>query len=360
MPRKKPPSANLCKPHYSTDSLSPAGSVIAKVRETISKYDMLEGCTGVVAAVSGGADSITLLLALNALAAEHSLHLRVAHLNHGLRGDESDEDERFVKRLANELGLPFHRKRVDVRKQAFERRENLESVAREERYRFLTNLAKRNKCEAVATGHTLDDQAETVLHHLVRSTGIDGLTGVAPVSGYYGVRVIRPLLDVTRGELIHFLQQVGYEYRTDATNFDVSLTRNYIRHEIVPRLEHVNPRVREALGRLAEIAREEVSAWEREESEWLNIHSDHFDGGIQIDREAFCALSKAAQRRIVRRLLDECTPELHPTLEIVDSIRELAVSQKGGRKRTLRGHAVVTRRKDQLVFSSLKSVTECR
>jgi len=321
------------------------------------EHNMFERGEGVIVAVSGGADLITLLLALNSIAEEFSLRLRVAHLNHGLRGEESDGDEEFVQRLANKLGLPFHRKRVNVRRQASERQENLEATAREERYRFLTNLAKRYKCRAVATGHTLDDQAETVLHHLVRSSGIDGLVGIAPVWEFAGIKVIRPLLDVTRRELRGFLRAIGFEHRTDTTNLDVSLTRNYIRHEILPRLERINPRVREALGRFAEIAREEIAAWEQEEVDWLGTYREHTDEGIQINREAFCALSPAAQRRVVRRLLMECAPDLHPTLEIVDSIRDLAVSQKGGRKRTLRGHAVVTRRKNQLVFSPWASVT---
>ena len=334
--------------------------VISRVRSTIDQYQMIDPGDGILAGVSGGPDSCALLLVLISLREDLSITIRVAHVNHGLRGKASDEDERFVRRMAAEFGLPFHRRKILMAQRAAEEGENLEAVARVERYDFFCRLARRYRCHVIATGHTLDDQAETVLHHVVRSSGIEGLGGIAPVWTYRGYRVVRPLLEVRRAEVLHFLREGGRSFRTDESNRDLSFTRNYIRHEILPRLERINPRVREALGRLAEIARAETEAWESEDAEWLRRYGERSGDDLFLRREAFCDLSPAGQRRIIRRLLSFIAPDLHPTLQVVDSIRDLAQSSKGGRQQTLRGHAVVARRRDHLVFSSWESVTRLK
>jgi tRNA(Ile)-lysidine synthase len=331
--------------------------VISQVRLTVARYEMIGPGGRVLAGVSGGPDSCALLLALVSMRDSLSLTIRVAHVNHGLRGEASDEDERFVRRLAADLGLPFHCRKLSMAHLAAQEGENLESAARSERYDFFCRLARRYRCNVMATGHTLDDQAETVLHHMVRSSGIEGLSGIAPVWVYRGYRVVRPLLEVTRAEVLRFLCAADQSFRTDESNRDLSFTRNYLRHEILPRLERINPRVREALGRLAEIARSEAQAWESQDTEWLSRHSGHSGEDVFLSCGAFCGLPLAGQRRIIRRLLTVAAPDLHPTLQVVDSICDLARSSTGGRQRTLRGHAVVVRRRDQLVFSRWESVT---
>ncbi|MFH1744325.1 MAG: tRNA lysidine(34) synthetase TilS [bacterium] len=337
-----------------------AHRVISRVLSTIAHYHMIEPGSGIVAGVSGGPDSCALLLALHTLAKDLDLKIRVAHVNHGLRGADSDEDERFVKRLAAELDLPFHRKKILIAHRAAEKGENLEATARTERYAFFGRLARRYRCCVIATGHNLDDQAETVLHHIVRSSGIEGLSGIAPVWTIQNCKIVRPLLQVKRAEILRFLQAAGRSFRTDESNLDTALTRNYLRHEILPKLERINPNVREALGRLAEIARAETEAHEREDTDWLDRYSERSGKDVVLRRDAFCALPIAGQRRIVRRLLDLLAPSLHITLEIVDSIRDLAQSPKGGRKRLLRGHAVVSRQRDQLIFSPCESVVRSK
>lgn len=334
--------------------------MVSRVRSTVARYEMIGPGDDVLAAISGGPDSCALLLILLSLREDLSSTIRVAHVNHGLRGEASDEDERFVRSMAAEWGLPFHRKKIFMARRSAQEGENLEAVARAERYDFFCRLARRYRCNVIATGHTLDDQAETLLHHMVRSSGIEGLSGIAPVWMYRGYRVVRPLLEVTRAEVLRFLQAAGQSFRTDESNRDLSFTRNYLRHEILPRLERINPRVRQALGRLAEIARREAQAWESEDAEWLTQNSERLGADVFLCREAFCSLTPAGQRRIIRRLLSRVAPDLHPTLQIVDSIRDLARSSKGGRHRTLRGHAVVARRRDQLVFSPWESVTRLK
>ncbi len=192
-----------------------------------------------VVAVSGGPDSVALLRALHEVGAGP---LTVGHVNHQLRGADSDGDEAFVRELSAQLGLPVAVKVADPRPFGG----NLEATARRLRYHFLHSLGGW-----VATGHTLDDQAETVLHHLIRGTGLDGLRGIAATGA-----VFRPLLTVTRADVLDDLSERGQVSRTDASNADPAFTRNRIRAEVLPLLRTFNPQVAAALGRLAEQAGE--------------------------------------------------------------------------------------------------------
>ena len=229
-----------------------------------------------VVAVSGGADSVALLCVLHALACP----LTVAHVNHGLRGAESDADEAFVRELAKALGIECRVKSVDVAGLSG----NLESAARRVRYAFFADVAAEVGAKWVATGHTADDQAETVLHRIVRGTGIQGLRGIASnASGVWGLEsgveqldptsrtlsdtghqtpdarqliLVRPLLTVTRGDVLDYLADLKQPYRDDSSNADPRFTRNRIRHELLPLLRTFNPDVVTALARLAEHANE--------------------------------------------------------------------------------------------------------
>lgn len=214
---------------------------------------------GWVVAVSGGADSVALLRALAELRVGP---LVVAHLNHRLRAEESDADEDFVCRLCESLrisGLQLRRERSEVRGLAAG--QNLEAFARQYRYDWLRRTARETGCPWVATGHTADDQAETVLHRLLRGAGLQGLRGIAPARPLdAGVTVVRPLLNVTRGDVLAYLDARGQDYCRDSSNADVSFTRNRIRHELLPHLaERYNPAVASVLARLAAQAREAFS-----------------------------------------------------------------------------------------------------
>ena len=235
------------------------------VREVRRFMAALEGGAGPgVVAVSGGADSVALLRALHAVQAGP---LAVAHVNHRLRGADSDADEAFVRELCATLGVPCRVKSLDVA--ALAAGENLESTARRVRYEFFAEVAAEAGAKWVATGHTADDQAETVLHRLVRGTGLQGLRGVAseraggvspPVIETGGLtppaRLLRPLLTVTRADVLAYLAALGQPFREDASNADPRFTRNRIRHELLPLLKTFNPDVVSALAHLAEHAGE--------------------------------------------------------------------------------------------------------
>ena len=220
----------------------------------------------VVVAVSGGPDSVALLRALVTLKAQgaDSGRLTVAHFNHQLRGDESDEDERFVRLLtaslasAGHTGLSLHCQRCEVRSQAAKEANNLEATARSLRYDWLGETARAARAHFVMTGHTADDQAETILHHLLRGTGLKGLRGIAARRGLVpGVELVRPLLNVARAEVLAYLQEVGQDYREDSSNANCAFTRNRIRHELIPYLAtNYNPEIVSVLTRLAEQAAE--------------------------------------------------------------------------------------------------------
>ncbi|MBY0458583.1 MAG: tRNA lysidine(34) synthetase TilS [Gemmataceae bacterium] len=199
-----------------------------------------------VVAVSGGADSVALLRALGACGAD----VVVAHVNHQLRGAESDGDAAFVRDLCASLGVECRVKSLDVA--ALAAGDNLEAVARRVRYGCFAEVASDVRAGWVATAHTADDQAETVLHRIIRGTGLQGLRGIAAERA----SVVRPLLSVTRAEVLAYLAEIGQAYRTDSTNADTKFTRNRIRHELLPLLKTFNPDVVSALAHLAEHASE--------------------------------------------------------------------------------------------------------
>lgn len=202
----------------------------------------------VVVAVSGGADSVALLDLLVQLQPENLL-LVVAHLNHCLRGAESDGDQEFVAGLAARYGLPFACARADVAALARSERLSVEDAGRQERYRFLTGVARNFRAASIALAHHRDDQAETVLIRLLRGAGGTGLSAMAPRQGL----LKRPLLQVSRAELKCHLKEQGLTWRDDASNADTAILRNSIRHELLPALQRYNPRISERLAATADI-----------------------------------------------------------------------------------------------------------
>jgi len=221
----------------------------------------------VLVAVSGGADSVALLCALHELSSLTGISLAVAHLNHGIRGKASDADAAFVQKLAARLKVPFSGGKVDVPALAESKGISMEMAAREARYDFLFKTARKIKATVIATAHTADDQAETILLKLARGAGPRGLAGISPESIISGIRIVRPLLDVSRAGVEEYLRERKQAWREDRTNKDLSYLRNRVRHEVLPFLEKkLNPDIRTALLRTADILREEDS-WLEELSE---------------------------------------------------------------------------------------------
>lgn len=204
-------------------------------------------------AVSGGADSVALLVLMGELRKDHGFDAVVLHFDHGIRSD-SAEDARFVRRLAERFGLPFHSARVKVAKR---KGESIEMAARRERLAFFETSMKRFHLDCIATGHHMDDVAETFLMRLKRASGADGLAGLKPVSFVNGIVFIRPLLNVRGGELRSFLKSRGIAWREDSTNSDVTILRNKVRHVILPFLEReLDPKIVEHICRSAGYLRE--------------------------------------------------------------------------------------------------------
>ncbi len=228
-------------------------SLVAAVAGWLSR----ERITGraILVAFSGGPDSLALLHALH-MVCRSEMPVLAAHLNHRLRSQESDGDQAFVEEFCRRHAMELHVEAQDVRRVAEETGANLEATARRLRYEWLAQVARKTGAGWTATGHTADDQAETLLHHLIRGTGLRGLRGIAPRRPLApGIDLIRPLLRVARHEVLDFLQAERLSARQDASNLELSLTRNRIRHELLPVLrDRFNPEIVAGLGRLAEQA----------------------------------------------------------------------------------------------------------
>jgi tRNA(Ile)-lysidine synthase len=212
----------------------------------------------VLIGVSGGADSVSLLRALHLLRQELNLCLHVAHLNHQLRAEAADEDARWVEGLCLRLSLPVSIGTANIARIAADSSRGIEEAARDARYRFLQRVARESGCRAIAVAHTADDQAETILHHIIRGTGLAGLAGIPRERELEpGLGLVRPLLEVTKAEVIEFLTETGQDFREDETNRDEVLTRNYLRRRLIPTIrQELNPNFPDALCRLGQQASE--------------------------------------------------------------------------------------------------------
>jgi len=224
-----------------------------RVRETIQRHNLCQPHDTLIVAVSGGADSVALLDILATLS-DFPLSLVVAHLNHCLRGAESDADEQFVRNLAEQYQFPCAMVRADVRHQAESTQQSLEEAGREARYRFFEELRRRYKAAAVCVAHHAEDQAETFLIRLLRGSGTSGL-GCMPYKN--NRHIIRPLLDISRSELRRYLAAQKQSWREDASNLDHSFLRNRIRHQLLPLLEEYAPAVAHRLAATAHLLRQD-------------------------------------------------------------------------------------------------------
>jgi tRNA(Ile)-lysidine synthase len=290
--------------------------------------------------LSGGADSVALMRALKDLAGELGLVLHAAHLHHGLRDGEADGDLEFARALAAQLSLPFHEARVDTRDEARENGESIEEAGRRLRYGWFRQLMASGEADAVATAHTLDDQAETVLAKFLRGAWTEGLSGIHQVVEFPEGRILRPLLGATRVEVEAYLRSVGQVWREDSSNADSAYTRNRIRHELLPMLEAWNPRLRAHLAQMAELARDDEAAWQAEMARLapqLLLPGRPVRGGgraagagVALDVTRLAALGPAVQRRILRYAVEQLGAALD--FQSTDALRDLALTGRAGRK----------------------------
>ena len=229
---------------------------LPRIADFATRHAMFLHGARIGVAVSGGADSVFLLHVLRELAPQWNLALSVVHIEHGIRGAASLADAEFVRSLAASFGLPFHLHTANVAAEP----DNLEQAARRARTAFYRSLIAARTLDRIATGHTRSDQAETVLYRILRGSGLAGLAGILPVTDE---GLVRPLLEVTRGEIEAWLRERGIQWREDETNQDRAYARNRLRHEILPLLaENFNPRLEDALANLATLARDEEDYWQ--------------------------------------------------------------------------------------------------
>jgi tRNA(Ile)-lysidine synthase len=280
-----------------------------KVLLYIRERDLLRAGDRVAVAVSGGADSVALLCVLLELRSELGIVLAVAHFNHQLRGDASDADEQFVSGLARDHDLQFFAGRADVREYATANKRSIEHAARCLRYQWLMKVACEQRFEAVATAHTRDDQAETVLMKFFRGAGTRGLAGIHALLVRDGARIVRPLLETSRAEVERYLASRNQPWREDESNLDHRLVRNRIRHELLPLLERdYNPNLRELLNESAEVALAEEDYWQNRAESFLEqwhklpgrlLLCDKLNASAGLQAEPL-----AMQRRILKCFLE--------------------------------------------------------
>ncbi len=315
-----------------------------RLLKTIRKQESIRAGDRLAVAVSGGADSVALLCLLLELRAELGIVLSVAHVNHKLRGEESDEDERFVANLARQHGLELHVCEAPVDgSHSSEIGSGIEAAARELRYGFFRRLAREGRVAKIATAHTLDDQAETVLLRIFRGTGIRGLSGIHPrivfeEQGRAFGELVRPLLGFRRAALQEFLREQGRSWREDSSNRNIAFLRNRVRHRLLPMIgEESGEAAIEHMGELAEIARAEEEHWERghpEVAAQCGGPGDETRQAVSLQGLAvgpLLALPLAAQRRLVRGWLETNAPDLSISFRLIEETLELARGSVGKR-----------------------------
>ncbi len=287
-----------------------------KVKATNQRHGLLSSGDRILIAVSGGPDSVALLHLLHELREEFQLFLEVAHLQHGIRGEEAKEDARFVAELAEKLKLPFHLKEIELPSMKSKAgKGNLEALARAERYRFFAETAKQRGLAKVATAHTQDDQAETVLMWFLRGAGTRGLGGMSPRQqlriaigdSTEILAVIRPLIDISKSEIMEYLAEKSLTYRVDRSNQDPVYLRNWIRSELIPKIqERVDDRFPARLSQQAELLRDEDTYLEA----LARMGLDAIHDAKGLGRPGLLGEPKALQRRILRLWIEQARGHL--------------------------------------------------
>jgi tRNA(Ile)-lysidine synthase len=284
--------------------------VIEAVRDTIRRYRMISERDTVLAAVSGGPDSVCMLHVLVGLSEELRFDLRVAHLDHRFRGEESRADAKFVEELADGFGLPCRCEEENVPAFLLSHAMSKQDAARMIRYRFLIRVAKQEYCQRIATGHNADDQAETVLMRVMRGAGPDGLAGIPPKRD--GM-IIRPILSLWRSEIDQYLAEHDLPCRIDATNLESACLRNQVRNDLLPDLERYNPSISRSLVNLASIMTDVSAHFERlTDLAMPELVKSARLGQFALDSAKLSGYDEALQRSVFRKVFESLRPDLAP------------------------------------------------
>ena len=316
------------------------------IRKTLAfadKYGMLPEGGAVLAAVSGGADSVCLLHALSVISKERGFSLFAAHYNHNLRGDESEGDEAFVRELCEKLGVPLFVGSGDVSGEAERTGRGVEETARSMRYAFFNETAKAHGMTYTATAHSADDNAETVIMNLVRGGGARGLSGIPPVRG----DIIRPVLWASRADIEAYLSENGLSHREDSSNASDDYTRNRIRHSVIPLLKEQNPAFCSAVLQSSELLREDDRLLDSMAAKFAALH---FKNG-RLPASELSALPKPIASRVVRLVCDKSLSARH-----VEAV--LAIAAGDDPSASVDIPSVTVRREyDALVFGAAETLS---
>lgn len=332
-----------------------------RVVNFIQEHNLFSAGDKLVVAVSGGADSVCLLHILAQWQRELGVELHVAHLNHQLRGAESDSDASYVSDLAYKLGVPATIERRDVTAYRDQKGGSLEEAAREVRYSFLAEVTRGIGTSKVVVGHTRDDHIETVMMHLLRGVGTAGLRGLQPHSVLpYGensgqLEVARPLLEVTRQETLDYCQRYNLAPRSDSSNVSPSFLRNRVRLELLPMLRSYNPGVDKALLRLADIAGDDISFIEKQASLlWKKLASEE-DDVIYLDISKMVTSPRAMQRQIFRRAVKQLRGNLKDVeADHIETMMDF-LSKPAGKKLCLPDGLTLSTEYGRLVLASAQA-----
>ena len=322
--------------------------LLKQVKTTLKKYKLIKTEDRVLVSVSGGPDSVALLAVLHELMDMFKWDLQVAHINHKLRGKESNKDQEFVYKLASKYGVEFHSVSVDTKKLAKEKKLSLEEAARNIRYEFLGKTADRIKAHKIALGHTQNDQAETVLMRLFRGAGSLGLSGI-PIKRE---KFIRPLLEVTRQEILEYLKEKNLRYRQDKTNLKTDFLRNKIRLNLLPWLnKEVNPEIVATLSRTAMILNETEQFLNKETEKIFKKVAKSTKDKITLDLEKFSFYDKILKRNLIRKCWQKLTADVYPLdYQPVERVLDLIESNKIGKRVNLKNGYWAELNSNQLVI----------
>jgi len=322
--------------------------VFPKVKKIIERYNMFSPGDRVLVGVSGGPDSVCLLHILNRCRKDMALSLHVVHINHGIRKRESKREEKFVSHLAGRMGLPITVKSLDVPSYARRKKLTVEEAARDMRYSAFEQLAGKLNAKKIALGHTASDQVETVLMHLLRGSGPQGLSGIPPVRKLGSTAVVRPLIEVNREEILNYLKKNKLTFCLDSSNRKTEYFRNKIRLKLLPLLrKNYNENIDGALLRLSEILKEENAYWERVVERVLGKVVSWEAEKILIDFKRFLRYNVIVQRRVLYRLFGGIV-----SLSQIEAIRSLAQKSSQGKRIYLGKRFSVRKEGDFLIFSS--------
>jgi len=337
--------------------VKPNENLLLSIFQTIKKHRLLELNDTVLVAVSGGPDSVALTLALNGISKKYNQNWRLAlaHLNHGLRGKESLRDENFVKKLGRQLGLPVYAKQVNLKKKPEGYSKGLEALARETRYDFLESVADKIKANKIVSGHTLDDQSETVLMRILRGTALKGLRGIPSKRSLRpgsGIMVVRPLLNTERKSLIRFLKEKRQKYCTDSTNLQDDFLRNKIRLNLLPQMEKHHKGTRFHLARIGETSHQAYDYIHKESQKVIKrLKAKKIITNDSIEINELKKLHPALQATVLDSIMEKMKGDLQGvSYRHYESLKSLLETSGPEKEAALPGGIIARKEKGKIIF----------